>query len=36
MNQTFLTLIPKKSQPLIPRDYKPIGLCIVNLLCIKL
>jgi hypothetical protein len=25
--RTFITCIPKKNQPLIPQDYRPIGLC---------
>jgi hypothetical protein len=27
LNQTFISLIPKKNQPIIPQDYRPIGLC---------
>jgi hypothetical protein len=27
INQTFISLIPKKTQPIIPQDYRPIGLC---------
>jgi hypothetical protein len=27
LNQTFLTLIPKKANPSSPQDYRPIGLC---------
>jgi hypothetical protein len=27
LNQTFLTLIPKKMQPVIPQDFRPISLC---------
>jgi hypothetical protein len=27
VNQTYITLIPKKQQPIIPQDYRPIGLC---------
>jgi hypothetical protein len=27
LNQTFITLIPKKPNPLSPQDYRPIGLC---------
>jgi hypothetical protein len=26
LNQTFISLIPKKNQPIIPQDYRPIGL----------
>jgi ribosomal protein S17E len=26
-NKIFITLIPKKNQPLTPMDYRPIGLC---------
>ena len=27
MNQTFISLIPKKINPTLPQDYRPIGLC---------
>jgi hypothetical protein len=27
LNRTFITLIPKKSNPVIPQDFRPIGLC---------
>lgn len=27
LNHTFITLIPKKLQPVIPQDFRPIGLC---------
>ena len=27
LNQTFIALIPKKNNPIIPQDYRPIGLC---------
>jgi hypothetical protein len=27
INQTFITLIPKKNQPTTPQDYRPISLC---------
>jgi hypothetical protein len=27
LNQTFITLIPKKPNPVIPLDFRPIGLC---------
>jgi hypothetical protein len=27
LNQTFISLIPKKNQPIIPQDYRLIGLC---------
>jgi hypothetical protein len=27
IKNTFITLIPKKNRPLIPQDYRPIGLC---------
>jgi hypothetical protein len=29
INQTFISLIPKKNQPVIPQDYRPICLCYV-------
>jgi hypothetical protein len=27
IKQTFLVLIPKKNQPTIPQDFRPISLC---------
>jgi hypothetical protein len=27
IKNTFITLIPKKNRPLMPQDYRPIGLC---------
>jgi hypothetical protein len=27
LNQTYITLIPKKYNPTIPQDFRPIGLC---------
>jgi hypothetical protein len=27
VNQTFITYIPKISQPITPRDFRPISLC---------
>jgi hypothetical protein len=27
LNQTFITLIPKKPNPTIPQDFRPISLC---------
>lgn len=27
INQTFITLIPKKNNPTVPQDYRPISLC---------
>jgi hypothetical protein len=27
LNQTFIALIPKKNQPIIPQYYRPIDLC---------
>jgi len=27
LNQTYITLIPKKDQPIIPQDFRPISLC---------
>jgi hypothetical protein len=27
LNQTFITLIPKKPNPIIPQDFRPISLC---------
>jgi len=27
LNQTFIALIPKNNNPIIPQDYRPIGLC---------
>ena len=27
LNQTFIALIPKKMQPMIPQDFRPISLC---------
>jgi hypothetical protein len=27
LNQTFITFIPKKMQPVIPQDFRPISLC---------
>jgi hypothetical protein len=27
LNQTYIILFPKKSNPTIPQDFRPIGLC---------
>lgn len=27
LNQTFIALIPKKIQPIVPQDFRPIILC---------
>lgn len=27
INRTFITLVPKRMQPIIPQDFRPISLC---------
>jgi hypothetical protein len=36
VNQTYINFIPKKQQPIIPQDYRPIGLCnVIYKICSK-